>query len=63
MLNWYENEARQRQKDRLAEAEHSRLIKLSGAHRAGSNRLSGRALLWLGHRLVESGERIQRDGI
>ena len=63
MFNWYESEARQRQRDRLEEAEQSRLIKTSIAHRAGSGRVSGRALVWLGHRLVESGKRLQGGGI
>ncbi len=63
MFNWYESEARQRQRDRLVEAEQSRLIKTAGAYRSGSNRISGRALVWLGHRLVESGKRLQGDGL
>ncbi|MEO5951824.1 MAG: hypothetical protein ABIQ44_05070 [Chloroflexia bacterium] len=63
MFNWYESEARQRQRDMLEEAEQSRLAKTTGVNHQGSSRISGRALIWLGHRLVESGKRLQGEDI
>lgn len=59
MFDWYESEEKQRQRDRLEEAEQSRLVRIAGVNRQGSSRISGRALVWLGHRLVESGKKLQ----
>jgi len=63
MFDWYESEAKQRQRDRLEEAEQTRLAKTAGVNRQGSSRISGRALVWLGHRLVESSKRLQGNDI
>ena len=61
MFHWYELEAKQRQIERLNEAEHSRLIRAARVRRRGPASLQGRALVWLGNRLVESGKRLQED--
>jgi hypothetical protein len=58
MLSWYELEAQRRQDERLHEADQERLLRSAGVGR-GSSRLRGRALVWLGHRLTESGKRLE----
>jgi hypothetical protein len=60
MFRWYELEVEQKQKDRLQEAEHNRLLRSAEIGRHRSGRLRGRALVWLGHRLIESGKRLDR---
>ena len=60
MLNWYELEARRLQKERLQEASQERLLRQAGVGR-NSARLRGRAMVWLGHRLVESGRRLEME--
>ncbi|MGA7732559.1 MAG: hypothetical protein WCD37_14965 [Chloroflexia bacterium] len=61
MFDWYEIEAQRRHRERLQEADHERLLRLASAGRGNSARLRGRALVWLGHRLVESGRRLEAD--
>jgi hypothetical protein len=61
MFDWYEIEAQRRHNERLQEADHERLLRQASAGRGNSARLRGRAMVWLGHRLVESGRRLERD--
>ncbi len=61
MFGWYEAEAEQRQKERLHEAEQERMIRTAGIGRRSRARLRGRAMVWVGSRLVESGRRLQLD--
>lgn len=63
MFDWYESEAKQRQRERMAEAEQTRMAKIAGVKRQAGGTASSRALIWLGHRLVESGKRLQGDDI
>jgi hypothetical protein len=61
MLNWYEIEAGRMQRERMREADEARLLRQAGIGRRNSARLRGRAMVWLGHRLVESGRRLELD--
>ena len=61
MLNWYEIEAGRMQRERLREADEARLLRQAGIGRRHSARLRKRALVWLGHRLVESGRRLEAE--
>ena len=60
MMNWYELESRRVQRERLQEADQERMLRQAGVGR-NSARLRGRALVWLGHRLVESGKRLELE--
>ena len=62
MFNWYEIEAKQRHREHLAEAEHSRLLRNARLGREHHASLRGRALIWVGNRLVESGKRQIGEG-
>jgi hypothetical protein len=61
MMSWYELEARRMHNERIHEADQERMLRQAGVGRRSSARLRGRAMIWLGHRLVESGKRLELE--
>jgi hypothetical protein len=58
MYDYYEFEAHEKHNDLMHEAEAARLVRQARRQRT-SDTLPGRALIWAGNRLVESGRRMQ----
>lgn len=58
MYDFYEFEAHERHDERLHEAETARMVRLAKTCNRKTRSLRGRALTWIGNRLVESGRRM-----
>ncbi|HST04942.1 MAG TPA: hypothetical protein VLQ48_09420 [Chloroflexia bacterium] len=58
MFDFNEWEAHERQNERMQEAENARMVRLAKGCNKKNPGLSGRALTWIGNRLVETGRRM-----
>lgn len=61
MLEWYLNEQRSRQSDRLREAQYEQLARLAASARERRASFSDKALAQIGRGLVSLGMRLQAD--